>query len=61
MHPSDLPIEHDEPPLPGRTRQPGGYQDLPEPIKQIVSPKEYLWLSDAEKARLVQNETEPEA
>jgi hypothetical protein len=36
------------------------YEFLPEPIKAIVSPKEYLWLSDAEKARLEQTETEPD-
>lgn len=37
------------------------YAKLPEPIKAIVGPVEYFWLSDAEKARLVQSETEPEA
>ena len=36
------------------------YDSLPEPIKLVVSPKEYAWLSDAEKARLVQDLTEPE-
>lgn len=36
------------------------YESLPEAIKAVVSPKEYLWLSDAEKARLEQDETEPE-
>lgn len=36
------------------------YSELPESIKEIVTRKEYLWLSDAEKARLVQSETEPD-
>lgn len=39
---------------------PAGYDELPEAIKATLSSKEYLWLSDAEKARLIQNETEPE-
>jgi hypothetical protein len=39
---------------------PAGYNDLPAAIKAIYSPKEYAWLSDAEKASLVQRETEPE-
>lgn len=34
---------------------------LPQAIKDAVSPKEYAWLSDAEKARLIQTETEPDA
>lgn len=33
---------------------------LPEGVKQNYSLLQYLWLSDAEKARLVQTETEPE-
>ena len=36
------------------------YDDLPESIKTVVTPKEFDWLSDGEKARLIQNETEPE-
>lgn len=36
------------------------YDQLPEPIKMIVSAEEYLWLSDEQKARLVQDECEPE-
>ena len=36
------------------------YDTLPEAIKAVISPKEYLWLSDAEKARLIETETEPE-
>jgi hypothetical protein len=37
-----------------------GYDELPEAIKHSYSQKEFLWLSDAEKATLVQRETEPE-
>ena len=36
------------------------YEQLPEPIKQTMTRTEYLWLSDAEKAGLVQQECEPE-
>lgn len=36
------------------------YDDLPVCIKDQFSAKEWLWLSDSEKARLIQNETEPE-
>ena len=36
------------------------YNDLPEPVRFAVSRQEYLWLSDAEKARLEQDLTEPE-
>lgn len=39
---------------------PAAYKALPEGIKAYVSLKEWLWLSDAEKARLVQTETEPD-
>lgn len=39
---------------------PADYRALPESIKAYVSLKEWLWLSDTEKARLVQTETEPE-
>jgi hypothetical protein len=39
---------------------PAGYDTLPEPIKTLYSPREYAWLSDAEKARLVITETEPD-
>lgn len=42
------------------TQLPAGYVELPDAIKATLSPKEYLWLSDAEKARLIQNETEPD-
>lgn len=36
------------------------YEELPECIKALYTPKEYLWLSGEEKARLIQTETEPE-
>ena len=36
------------------------YEQLPEPIKMIYTRTEYLWLSDAEKAGIVQRECEPE-
>jgi hypothetical protein len=36
------------------------YDKLPEPIKHIVSEREYLWLSDNEKAHLIEQECDPE-
>jgi hypothetical protein len=36
-------------------------QEVPEVIRHTVSREEWSWLSDAEKARLVQDMTEPEA
>ena len=36
------------------------YESLPDSIKMNYTRKEYLWLSDGEKARLIQTETEPE-
>lgn len=39
---------------------PQQYEELPECIKDQYSVREWLWLSDTEKARLIQNETEPE-
>jgi len=36
------------------------YEELPEPVRMVVSCEEYLWLSDAEKARLERDLTEPE-
>lgn len=41
-------------------RENDDYAQLPEPIKQIYSRAEYLWLSDEEKARLIEQECEPE-
>lgn len=36
------------------------YDQLPEPIKQIYTRQEYLWLSDADKSALIDQECEPE-
>lgn len=36
------------------------YDRLPEPIKATYTRAEYLWLSDAEKSRLIETECEPE-
>jgi len=36
------------------------YDKLPEPIKILYTPKEYAWLSDAEKADLVTRECMPD-
>lgn len=36
------------------------YDALPESIKAMYTPEQYLWLSGEEKGRLVQTETEPE-
>jgi hypothetical protein len=36
------------------------YEKLPASIQAIYSRKEWLWLSDAEKAGLVERECEPE-
>lgn len=36
------------------------YDALPDSIKVVMSPKEYMWLTDAQKADLVRRETEPE-
>lgn len=36
------------------------YDQLPEPIRMIVNEREYLWLSDEQKANLIQQECEPE-
>ena len=38
----------------------GDYDSLPTAIKALYSPREYAWLADADKARLVTVETEPE-
>jgi hypothetical protein len=37
------------------------YDELPEGAKATSTHQEWLWLSDMEKARFVQNLTEPEA
>ncbi len=36
------------------------YEQLPEAVRQYYSRSEYLWLSDGQKAHLIENETEPE-
>jgi hypothetical protein len=38
----------------------GDYDLLPQSIRDLYSPEQYRWLSDAEKARLLQSETEPD-
>jgi hypothetical protein len=36
------------------------YDELGEPLKASITHKEWLWLSDREKGRLLQTMTEPE-
>ena len=36
------------------------YDTLPDAIRQYYSRTEYLWLTDQQKADLMQHETEPE-
>jgi hypothetical protein len=36
------------------------YDQLPEFLKSLYTHEQYLWLSDEEKGRLLQQETEPE-
>jgi hypothetical protein len=36
------------------------YDALPEPIRMLYTYTQYQWLSDDEKARLIEVETEPE-
>lgn len=36
------------------------YEALPAAVKATLSEREWRWLADGEKARLVQTETEPE-
>lgn len=43
-----------------KAEQGSDYAALPEAIRFVVTEQEFLWLSDAEKARLIQNECEPE-
>lgn len=38
-----------------------GFDELPEAVRYQITHKEWLWLSDGEKARYVQNQTEPES
>jgi hypothetical protein len=49
-------------PLPKSSEStPEGYEALPEGIKDSFTPHEYAWMSDARKASLVRDETEPDA
>ena len=43
-----------------RARPDEPYDHLPECMQQYYTREQYLWLSDAEKGRLEQTETEPE-
>ena len=36
------------------------YDSLPEPVKMHLTKKEWLWLSDGEKERLLEDATVPE-
>lgn len=36
------------------------YDALPESIRMLYTWEQYLWLSDAQKAELIQRETEPD-
>lgn len=46
--------------IPQAIRRADPYSDLPVAIRQYYSPAEYMCLSDAEKAALIQTETEPD-
>lgn len=48
-------------PVLARVLNPAVYEALPESIKATYTPDEYAWLSDEQKARLIQTETEPDA
>ncbi len=39
---------------------PREYNALPESVRALYTVKEWMWLSSAEKARLIQTETEPD-
>jgi hypothetical protein len=43
------------------SQDPSGYQELPEVLKGIYSEREWQFLTDRQKADLIQAETEPEA
>jgi hypothetical protein len=36
------------------------YDKLPEALKLVYTRQEYLWLSDLQKAKLIERETEPD-
>lgn len=42
------------------TSPPDAYDALPESLKAAYTREQYLWLGDADKARLLQTETEPD-
>ena len=39
---------------------PDAYDQLPESLKAAYTREQYMWLSDHEKAHLLQTETEPD-
>ncbi len=39
---------------------PPGYDSLPEVVRHQISPKEYAWMPDAAKQRIVEDMTEPD-
>ena len=41
-------------------KHPPGYDNLPEVVRASVSPKEYAWMPDAAKQRIVEGMTEPD-
>jgi hypothetical protein len=45
---------------PALQRSPTPYDSLPEPIKAIYSEREYMWLTTAEKQRIIEMECEPD-
>jgi len=36
------------------------YENLPEVVRALLPKKEWLWLSDADKAALIENYTQPD-
>ena len=46
--------------LSSRSDSPDPYEQLPEAVRQYYSRSEYLWLTDDQKAHLIEAETEPE-
>lgn len=47
-------------PLAGHTASSDDYEALPEPIKLGLTREEFMWLTDDQKATLVQQECDPE-
>lgn len=58
--PTDIEAELDAAATPQRFRETGAYDRLPLPVKSVVSPEEYLWLTEAEKASLERDLCTPE-